>query len=148
MANGHEVAMAIRAAYLSMHRQADAIFSVHGVTANQYVLLALLDEQDKVPQRDLVERAFSDPNTIRPMLVALERNGYVVREPHPDDGRAWCVSLTGRGRRRFKRLREESQPFRDRLMSVMTPNDAEVFVRVLRQVQEEMILETDEVSTR
>lgn len=47
MSNGHEIAMAIRAAYLSMHRQADAILAPYGITANQYVILALLAERDQ-----------------------------------------------------------------------------------------------------
>ena len=35
--NVHEIAMAIRAAYLSMHRQAGAILAPYDITANQYV---------------------------------------------------------------------------------------------------------------
>ena len=73
MADGHKIAMALRIAYLSMHRQADAALAPFSLTANQFVLLALLDERDGVSQRDLVDRAASDPNTIRPMLNALQK---------------------------------------------------------------------------
>ena len=34
MNTGHELAMALRAAYLAMHRRSDARFARHGVTAN------------------------------------------------------------------------------------------------------------------
>ncbi|HYW80266.1 MAG TPA: MarR family transcriptional regulator [Thermoguttaceae bacterium] len=138
MPNGHQVAMAIRRAYLSMHRQADAILAPYGVTANQYVILALLAERDQVPQRDLVERAASDPNTIRPVLKTLERKGLVTRKQDPNDGRARCVGLSKKGRQVFEQHRRDSQPFRDRLTAALDPEDAGSFVQYLRQVQTAM----------
>lgn len=143
MPNGHEIAMAIRRAYLSMHRQADAILAPYGVTANQYVILALLTERDQVPQRDLVERAASDPNTIRPVLMTLERKGLVTRKQDPNDGRARCVVLSKKGQRVFEQLQRDSQPFRDRLMAALDPEDAGSFVQYLRQVQAAMTQRRD-----
>ena len=137
--NGHEIAMAIRAAYLPMHRQADAILAPYDVTANQYVILALLAERDQVPQRDLVERAASDPNTIRPVLMTLERKGLVTREQDPNDGRAQCVGLSKKGRRVFEQLRRDSQPFRDRLTAALDPDDACNLVCSLRRIQAAML---------
>ncbi len=138
MPSGHEIAMAIRAAYLSMHRQADAVLAPHGVTANQYVILALLAERDRVPQRDLVERAASDPNTIRPILIALERKGLVTRKQAPNDGRARCVGLSKKGRRVFEELRRDSQSFRDRLTAALDPEEASNLVCRLRNIQAAM----------
>ena len=136
--NGHDIAMAIRAAYLSMHRQADAILAPYGVTTNQYVILALLAERDQVPQQDLVERAASDPNTIRPVLMTLERKGLVTRGRDPNDGRARRVGLSKKGQRVFEQLRQDSQPFRDRLTAALGSGDADNLVRSLRQIQTAM----------
>jgi DNA-binding MarR family transcriptional regulator len=134
MSDGHAVAMALRAAYLSMHRQADAFLSSHGLTANQFVLLALLAEQDGVPQRDLVERASSDPNTIRPMIHALEDKGLLVRQQHPDDGRAWLIRLTRKGRRTFDKVDADSEPFRSRLMSALDPGENRQLIQMLERI--------------
>jgi DNA-binding MarR family transcriptional regulator len=138
MPSGHEIAMAIRVAYLSMHRQADAILAPFDVTANQYVILALLAERDQVPQRDLVDRAASDPNTIRPVLMALERKGLVTRVQDPNDGRVRRVALSKKGRRVFEQLRRDSQPFRDRLTAALDPKDAGTLVRSLLKIHEAM----------
>lgn len=138
MANGHEIAMALRGAYLAMHRQADAAVAPFGLTANQFVLLALLDERDGVSQRDLVERASSDPNTIRPMLTALETKGLVDRQTDPDDGRAWLVSMTAKGRRLFRKARKESEEFRERLCSNLSGNQQKSLVRMLSEVADTM----------
>jgi DNA-binding MarR family transcriptional regulator len=90
--------MRLRGAYHTFHRKANAFFEPFGVTADQFVVLSLLAEQDGITQRELVEQAFSDPNTIGEMLARLEKKRLVYRTPHPLDGRARCVFLTPKGR--------------------------------------------------
>lgn len=127
----HRLAMALREAYWTMHRQADACLQPLGVTANQFVLLSLLHDEDGITQRDLVERASSDPSTIRAMVVTLERKGLVDRKPHPRDGRAWCVRLSAKGRRTYENLWKNSESFRDRLRDIFEPGEGETLLRLL-----------------
>ena len=77
MTSGHEIAMGLRAAYWSMHRQTNAHLAPQGATAEQFVVLALLAKEDGITQQELGRRATSDPNTIRAMLVLLEKRGLV-----------------------------------------------------------------------
>lgn len=130
--------MGLRAAYWAMHRQTDACFAKHGVTANQFVLLALLVEDDGITQQQLVQRASSDPNTVRAMLVLLENRGLVSRKRHPDDGRARNVTLTRKGRQIYNRLLEKSEPLREQLLIVFQPEQAEAFVRFLNRISDAM----------
>src|SRR3569623_1876625 len=104
MALKHEIPMALRAAYLTLHRQSDACFAEHGVTADQFVLLATLQRGHALTQRELARRMSSDPSTVRAMLVLLERSGLVRREAHPTDSRARTVALTAAGERKFRQL--------------------------------------------
>jgi DNA-binding MarR family transcriptional regulator len=138
MVTGHEIAMGLRAAYWAMHRQTDACLTKYGVTANQFVLLALLAEDDGITQQQLVRRASSDPNTIRAMLVLLESRGLVARKRHPDDGRARNVTLTRKGRQTYNRLLKESEPLREELLAVFQPEQADAFVRFLNQISDAM----------
>lgn len=123
--------MSLRAAYWAMHRQADACLQPLGVTANQFVLLGLLAEEDGVTQRELVERASSDANTVRAMLVALEEKGLVTRRPHPEDGRARRVKLTRAGRQAYRRLWSESEALRERLLDALRPGEPEALIELL-----------------
>jgi len=134
MVTGHEIAMGLRAAYWTMHRQTDACFAKHGVTANQFVLLALLADDDGITQQQLVRRASSDPNTVRAMLVLLESRGLVSRKRHPDDGRAHNVTLTRKGRQTYNRLVKKSEPLREKLSAAFRPEQAEAFVRFLNRI--------------
>src|SRR5688572_30976238 len=114
--------MGLRAAYWSLHRQADAVLAPHGVTADQFVLLSLLAEDADgagLTQQALVRRASSDANTVRAMLVLLEQRGLVSRAPHPSDGRARAVALTPQGRETSDRVWADSEAFRARLFDAV-----------------------------
>jgi DNA-binding MarR family transcriptional regulator len=148
MSNGHDLALALRAAYLAMHRRADAAVGRFGVTADQYVLLAALAEADALTQQDLTQRVGSDASTVRAMLLLLERRGLVARRPHPSDGRARRVALTPRGRSAFRKVREGSEPFRARLLAVVGADQADLFLGLLSRVARAMAMPEGRKSRR
>jgi DNA-binding MarR family transcriptional regulator len=126
--------MALRSAYLALHRRTDARFAEHDVTADQFVLLAALSEDHALTQRELADRISSDPSTIRAMLVLLERNGLVVRDSHPTDSRAKTVSLTAAGKRKLTKLWRAGQSIRDEMYGAMTTDEAETLVTLLHNL--------------
>jgi DNA-binding MarR family transcriptional regulator len=134
MASGRDVARALRAAYLALHRQTGDCLANDGVTADQFVLLSALSEGDAVTQQDLVRRLSSDPSTVRAMLLLLERRGLIARERHPADGRARCVTLTGKGRQIFQKLWTKSEPLRARLLAAFRPDEVAALLEHLHRV--------------
>jgi DNA-binding MarR family transcriptional regulator len=138
MATGHDIAMGLRAAYLSMHRQTNRYLAAHGMTADQFVVLALLAEEDGITQQDLVRRASSDPNTLRAMLVLLENRGCIAREQHPTDGRARRVILTPTGRRVFEKLLQAIKPVQDQLRGLFADERAEMLTLSLNHITRAM----------
>jgi DNA-binding MarR family transcriptional regulator len=138
MTSGREVARALRAAYLALHRQTNDCLASHGVTADQFVLLSALADADAVTQQELVRRVSSDPTTVRAMLLLLEDRGLVARAPHPTDGRARCVTLTVKGRQVFRKLWIKSEPLRARLLTAFRPDEVNALVGLLRRVAETM----------
>jgi DNA-binding MarR family transcriptional regulator len=138
MITGREVARALRASYLALHRQTNACLAKDGVTADQFVLLATLAEADAVTQQELVRRVGSDPSTMRAMLLLLERRGLVTRDRHPADGRARCVTLTEKGRQAFKKLWTRSEHLRVRLLAAFQPDEVTALVELLGRLAEVM----------
>ena len=126
--------LALRAAYMALHRGTDAKFAPHGVTADQFVLLLALNESRTLTQRKLADRISSDPSTVRAMLVLLEKNGFVRRVSHPTDSRAKSVELTPSGKRKLRRLWKIGQSIRDEMYQSMTSKEAEILIRLLRQI--------------
>ncbi len=134
MSSGHEIAMALRAAYLTMHRQSQAHLTKHRVTADQFVVLSLLTERDGITQQEIVRRASSDPNTMRSMLVLLEHRGLVARKRHPTDGRARHVTLTPAGLQAYEDLWESISPLQERLLALFDPFEAKTLVELLGRI--------------
>jgi MarR family transcriptional regulator, lower aerobic nicotinate degradation pathway regulator len=140
MVIAHDLAVALRAAYLAMHRRADAHLSPAGVTADQFVLLSLLAEVDGdgVTQQQLVRAASSDPSTVRAILVLLEERGLVARRRHATDGRARSVTLTPKGRRKYEKLWTVSAPVRSGLLAALGPDEAPALLASLRRIADAM----------
>jgi DNA-binding MarR family transcriptional regulator len=139
---GHELAKALRAAYLSLHRLTDARFARWGVTANQFVVLAVLSEEDALTQRELVARTHSDPSTLRAMLVLLERKGFIRRREHPTDKRARSVTLTSKGRRTFEGMWADSEDLRQRLVAAVRSTQTNSLIVALQRIAAAMAPES------
>ncbi len=134
MAADSELPMALRAAYLALHRRSDAQFASKGLTADQFVLLATLSRGQALTQRELARRMPSDPSTVRAMLVLLERQGLVRRDLHPTDARARTVALTAAGKRKFRQLWTVGEPIRTKMAGTLKPGEAELLVSLLQRV--------------
>jgi DNA-binding MarR family transcriptional regulator len=137
MTTGRDIAIALRAAYLALHRRSDAAFAPYGVTADQFVLLATLARGgEALTQRELARRMSSDPSTVRAMLVLLERRGLVARDTNPADARKRTIALTAKGTRAFQRLWTAGEPVRAQMLGALQPGESEKLVRLLGRVAE------------
>lgn len=134
MTDGSDIAIALRAAYLALHRRTEARFARLGVTADQFVLLATLARGQALTQRELARRMASDPSTVRAMLVLLENRGLVERTVHPTDARARTVTLTTKGMRRFWKLWSAGEPIRAQMLGALRPDEAKMLVGLLAKV--------------
>ena len=76
------------------------------LTHVQFVLLAVLAsaaDEDSVTQRDIAERAGTDPMMTSQVLRALEAKELVERRVHPSDRRARLLTITAAGLRLVNR---------------------------------------------
>ena len=131
-----ELPLALRSAYLTLHRRSDAVFAEYGITADQFVLLATLTRGQAMTQRELAARMPSDPSTVRAMLVLLENQELVKREAHPEDARARTVSLTNAGVRIHRQAFEASQEVRNQMVQSLSVSETRVLLSLLKRVTE------------
>src|SRR5690349_10328787 len=123
--------LALRKAYLRLHRCCDQHFAEYGITADQFVLLATLARGKALTQRELAARMPSDPSTVRAMLVLLESRGLVSRQVHSTDRRANTVSLTSSGAKIFRRAWKSSESIRDAMVQPLTVHETKVLISLL-----------------
>jgi DNA-binding MarR family transcriptional regulator len=77
-----------------------AVLKPYGLTHVQFVLLASLtwlSGDQPVSQRALADQAATDPMMTSQVVRVLEARGWLTREPHPGDGRAFALQVTDDG---------------------------------------------------
>ncbi len=138
MTTQSELPLALRTAYMALHRRSDAVFGEQGVTADQFVLLATLSRGQALTQRELARRMPSDPSTVRAMLVLLEQRGLVQRDVHPTDSRARTVALSIEGKKKFRQLWTAGEPVRAQMVETLQPDEVETLVKLLMKVADSL----------
>ena len=89
----------IRAQQL-MFARIDAILRPFGLSFARFEMLRLLafTRQGRMPMASAIARPQVHPTSVTNTVDRLVRDGLVVREPHPVDGRAAVLVLTDTGR--------------------------------------------------
>lgn len=95
----HAVTSLMRAQQVVLARL-DAILKPHGLTFARYEALVLLvfSRRGSLPLGKMGERLQVHPTSVTSIVRRLEDAGLVVRQPHPEDGRAVLAGITDRGR--------------------------------------------------
>ena len=130
--------MRLRGAYLTLHRL-NLTLRESGATADQFVVLSLLAEEDGLTQGEIAQRCASDPSTVGALLRRLEEKGLVSRRRHPEDGRARSICLLPKGRELHKRAWKASMGFQKALGdSLHTSGEKEAVLTVLDRIRDTM----------
>jgi DNA-binding MarR family transcriptional regulator len=108
-----------------------APLDVHPRTNAVLVALAGTDGQS---QRQLSARLGLHRNVMVSLIDTLEEQGLVQRKPHPDDRRAFAVTLTDKARELLPALEEQSQAMEDEVTSALTPDERAALLDMLQRV--------------
>lgn len=115
--------------------------AARGLSRPRATVLWLLHEHGPLRQRELAEAIGVTPRNVTGLVDSLERDGFAVREPHPDDRRAALVSLTGKGTATMTGLRGEYDDGAGRLFTGLRPADVDGFLttvdHLLTRIREE-----------
>lgn len=86
-----------------------------GITADQWLLLMQLSENEWCNQRYLAKQLGRDRSAITRMVQMLEKRAWLKRQDDPDDKRAFRVSLTPAGRKVYEQGNEINLQTLDKL---------------------------------
>ena len=80
-----------------LQRQSQAVLSEFGLSPQQFDVLRAIREKGPAMQRDLSLEYLVEKSGMSKSVAKLVSLGLVVREPSPEDGRAWFIQATERG---------------------------------------------------
>jgi DNA-binding MarR family transcriptional regulator len=116
-----------------------------------HALMALLDRQgrgERSTQQDLVKVLGVDKSNVTRLCAKMVEAGHLTQAPSPDDGRAWCVSLTPKGLRIAERVQEASRARFSHLLAALPSDAARIGVLRSLDLLNEAIAETRTMETR
>jgi DNA-binding MarR family transcriptional regulator len=92
-----------------------------GLTPSQLSTLSSVGLSGPVRLGDLAAAERIAPSTLTRLVSVLEERGYLVREPAPDDARAFLVTVTDAGLDALQRIREEATSLLTDILLTLPP---------------------------
>jgi DNA-binding MarR family transcriptional regulator len=105
-----------------------------GVHPRMNAVLVALAGTDGQSQRELSARLGVHPNVMVSLIDTLEAQGLVTRMPHPNDRRAFAVTLTEKARDLLPALEEQSRAMDDEVTATLTPAERASLLGMLRRM--------------
>lgn len=102
------------------------------VTRQQIALLIALDQAPGASQNDLVAHTGFDKSTLKEMIGRMVTKGWVERERHPEDSRAWMMQVTPQGKAMLDGRMDKLRAAQEEILAPLPPDLRPVFLRCLR----------------
>ncbi len=121
------------------HQRGYALFKAplekFSLTPKQFSLLAFLWKQDGLSQVELSDKCQIDRTTIGGLIDRLQKQGYVRREPKPEDRRAFQIHLTDKGISLEEELLSIARKVTDTFTEGLSPEETEILRRLLKKLR-------------
>jgi DNA-binding MarR family transcriptional regulator len=92
-----------------------------GLTPSQLSTLSSVGKSGPVRLGDLAAAERIAPSTLTRLVSVLEERGYLLREPAPEDARAYLVTVTDAGLAVLERIREEATSLLTDILQTLPP---------------------------
>ena len=106
-----------------------------GLTRDEWRIVAALAGQRAVRTAAILESSTLDKMRVSRALARLEKDGLVRREPDPEDGRAWLVTLEAAGTALYRKIVPMVQAREAFLLEVLAPEERAVLDAAIDKVQ-------------
>jgi MarR family transcriptional regulator, transcriptional regulator for hemolysin len=97
-------------------------------------VLAALQDGSSRPQKDLARIAEIEQASMAQILARMERDGLILRERDPNDGRSTLVSLTATARKRLPFARQALRQASREAVAGLDETDVQTLGRLLERV--------------
>jgi DNA-binding MarR family transcriptional regulator len=127
---GYLLRQAQAAARLTLERSLGEL----GVTVPQFVVLTMLKAYPGLSGAELARVALLTPQTVGVIIGNLERDGAILKTPHPVHGRKLQWTLTPRGLTLLEQCRKRAMAQERRLAEGLTAKDEHVIRQWLARI--------------
>ena len=112
----------------------DRALATTGVEPRTYAVLMALATEDGQSQRQLSARLGIHRNAMVAVIDSLERQGLAERRSHPEDRRAFAVTLTAKARKLLPDLDARGRALEDDITSSLSPKERTTLRQLLQRL--------------
>lgn len=117
---------------LAVRSLLEDLAAAHGITAQQYTSLTVLERHPGITAAELARNSFVRAQSMAQMLDGLEARGLVAREPDPASRRQLLLSLTPAGTRLLEDMRAPVGQLEELMVAGWTTQQQEQFADLLQ----------------
>ncbi|MBI2771359.1 MAG: MarR family transcriptional regulator [Burkholderiales bacterium] len=99
-----------------------------------FSVLSLVTHNPGITSRQLCTTLGILPPNLVGMINALEKRELVTRKPHPTDGRAMGLHLTGAGQKLVRDAERTAAELEDEVASRLSPAETKTLIRLLKKI--------------
>lgn len=134
----HSIGFLLTRTARSMKRALEARLSEFSLTASQYVVLELLNDEDGISLSLLGRRLYFDNPTITGIIDRLERDGLAERQRTAEDRRVINIVLTQKGRDVISKVSDIAETINRDAMTEMNRQQEAQFIASLNLIWKKM----------
>lgn len=127
------IGYSLKIAQHRLRQRLEAELAGTGVSVSQNAVLLAIDDNPRISNASLARAAFVTPQSMQGMLVTLERDGFIVRTPHPEHGRIIMTELTEKGRTAAQAGMVAAEAVERQMLSNLTDDETELLRRLLQR---------------
>jgi DNA-binding MarR family transcriptional regulator len=127
------IGYALKIAQHRLRQRLEAELAGIGTSPSQNAVLLAIGNNPRISNAALARVAFVTPQSMLDMLVTLERDGFIVRTPHPEHGRIIMTELTKKGRSAAQAGVVAAETVERQMLSGLTDKEAELLRGLLQR---------------
>lgn len=102
------------------------------INAGEFPFLLVLNEKDKITQKQLADSLKTSEGLVTRVLKRLEKNGYVTREINPNNKRQNLISMTPKGRTTADKVMASQKKWEEHAFSFLSDEELNQFKLILK----------------
>lgn len=127
--------------YTAMHL--DRALAPFGLSSSQYKYVLRICEYPGITQDQFFALFFVNPSNITRSLVALEKEGFLLRRQSTRDRRTYQLFPTERAREAYPRIKAICDDWQERLLAGVPPESRDFALQVLESIALRAVEEND-----
>ena len=125
----------IRNTWLQISKMYNEKAAKHNSTMVTGFALLSIDPKLGTPSTQLGPKMGIEPTSVSRTINKLEKKGFILKKPNPEDGRSTLICLTPLGREKREITKTFVLEFNQKIEEDISPEELDIFLKVAKRIK-------------